>query len=286
MLGVRSSASRFRPTASSPRSTKIRTPGRSPPRCSAQRSAPGCGPPTEAAGLVDPTLVRALEHSGYCQLAGRCRPCLADRRPSPTRRRAGPPDRIRRARGERSWSMIEAGVITRPPGLMIDTGGTGKGLCADAGRTGSGVTLGSSSTAAGTSRSADSALSSSPMRSRRASHQRSIDRRVCLAKGGVATSGLNVRIWRTAMKASATICSIRAPAVRHGPGWSEPPRSATAPSRQRRSRRSRCCWDLTVRAPCSQEHGGVIVHDSGEVEAIGCVAGLIATPPVLALRAS
>ena len=33
------------------------------------------------------------------------------------------------------------------------------------------------------------------------------------------------------------------------------------------------------------EHGGVIVHDSGEVEAIGCVAGQIASPAVPELRA-
>jgi thiamine biosynthesis lipoprotein len=79
-------------------------------------------------GLVDPTLLDALEHAGY----GRSRAgaprvdlgaLLAD-----APRRAG----ARAARHAR-WRAIRVqdGVVHRPPGLRIDLGATAKGLAAD-----------------------------------------------------------------------------------------------------------------------------------------------------------
>ena len=47
-------------------------------------------------------------------------------------RRDGPRSRTRPRVGALVAVDDQAGTITRPPGLMIDTGGTGKGLCADA----------------------------------------------------------------------------------------------------------------------------------------------------------
>lgn len=79
-------------------------------------------------GLVDPTLLDALERTGYARSrAGAPRveldPLLA-----------GAPDR-RAARATESsrWRAIgvQPGVIHRPPGLRLDLGGTAKGLAAD-----------------------------------------------------------------------------------------------------------------------------------------------------------
>jgi FAD:protein FMN transferase len=82
-------------------------------------------------GLVDPTLLDDLEGAGYrdslpsLTLAG-LTGALKD---APARRPAKP-------RGDARWRAIEiddeAGTITRPPGLRIDTGGSTKGLAADA----------------------------------------------------------------------------------------------------------------------------------------------------------
>jgi thiamine biosynthesis lipoprotein len=82
-------------------------------------------------GLVDPTLVPALRRNGYEQsldgaVPASLRQALAA---APVRRPARPDPHA-------PWRRVkvddEQGTIIRPPGLMLDTGGTGKGLCADA----------------------------------------------------------------------------------------------------------------------------------------------------------
>ena len=81
-------------------------------------------------GLVDPTLLDDLEHAGYRRsLTGVPRATLADALiDAPTRAPA-------RARGDARWRAVrvddERGTIARPPGLRIDTGGSTKGLAAD-----------------------------------------------------------------------------------------------------------------------------------------------------------
>jgi thiamine biosynthesis lipoprotein len=82
-------------------------------------------------GLVDPTLLDALERAGYRHsLTGITRAGLAaGLEEAPTRAPA-------RARAKKRWRAIEVdderGTIARPPGLRIDTGGSTKGLAADA----------------------------------------------------------------------------------------------------------------------------------------------------------
>ena len=81
-------------------------------------------------GLVDPTLVGALEQQGYADSrAGSTSAPLAEAVA------AAPPRAPAEAAGNRGWQRISVAgdppVIRRPRGLRIETGGTTKGLAAD-----------------------------------------------------------------------------------------------------------------------------------------------------------
>jgi thiamine biosynthesis lipoprotein len=80
-------------------------------------------------GLVDPTLVGALEDAGYRESRAAVTPApLAEAlSTAPPRRPARPDPRAR----WRSVRVLED-AIARPHGVRLDTGGTGKGLAADA----------------------------------------------------------------------------------------------------------------------------------------------------------
>lgn len=81
-------------------------------------------------GLVDPTLLPEIERAGYKQSLVRRRPApIADMlaaAPSPRPAQPHPDARWRRVRLDRARN-----VVSRPPGLRIDSGGIGKGLAAD-----------------------------------------------------------------------------------------------------------------------------------------------------------
>jgi thiamine biosynthesis lipoprotein len=82
-------------------------------------------------GLVDPTLTDAVERAGYtATLAAGPRAELVEALSIPRVPRVAAPAPAR------AWEAIEvddeAGVIRRPAGVRIDTGGFGKGLAADA----------------------------------------------------------------------------------------------------------------------------------------------------------
>ena len=81
-------------------------------------------------GLVDSTLGGAIVSAGYRESrAGIAPEPLADALA------AAPPRRPARPRDAAEWRSIEvddvAGTVRRPPGLIFDTGGCGKGLAAD-----------------------------------------------------------------------------------------------------------------------------------------------------------
>ncbi len=82
-------------------------------------------------GLVDPTILDDLEAAGYAESWNPerrldLRDALEGDRPEPSRARV---------RDDQRWRHVvvddEAGTITRPPGLRLDTGGTGKGHAAE-----------------------------------------------------------------------------------------------------------------------------------------------------------
>jgi thiamine biosynthesis lipoprotein len=78
-------------------------------------------------GLVDPTLVAQLEAAGYDRTRREPELPLAEAlATAPARRPAAP-------NADEPWRAVAVGerTVTRPPGLRLDTGGTGKGLAAD-----------------------------------------------------------------------------------------------------------------------------------------------------------
>ncbi len=79
-------------------------------------------------GLVDATLLGEIEASGYRADLGRPLPLAVALRLAPPRRPAGPDPASR-------WHEIsvdaDAGVVHRPPGVRIDSGGIAKGMFAD-----------------------------------------------------------------------------------------------------------------------------------------------------------
>src|SRR4051794_1524326 len=90
-------------------------------------------------GLVDPTVLPALERAGYAESRAYMGTVLSHARSSPVLARAlrdAPPRRAARPGTDAAWPSVRVddsrGVIERPPGLRLDTGGVGKGLAADA----------------------------------------------------------------------------------------------------------------------------------------------------------
>ena len=82
-------------------------------------------------GLLDPTLVPDLERIGYSETMRDLEPVpLGDALNEMPQARPAAPSRTSK------WRLVsvddEAGTITRPPGVRIDSGGVGKGLIADA----------------------------------------------------------------------------------------------------------------------------------------------------------
>lgn len=149
-------------------------------------------------GLVDPTLAGEIESAGYVSSrAGVEGASLHEGlAAAPARRPARPSPASR-------WRRVEvddeAGTISRPPGLRFDTGGAGKGLAAEMvvaqlrGYSRYLVDCGGDIRIGGP----DALLSpyevhvEHPLTGERAYVLR-------LGAGGVATSGIDVRIWRSA----------------------------------------------------------------------------------------
>jgi FAD:protein FMN transferase len=220
-------------------------------------------------GLVDPTLTRALERSGYDH-------SLVDAEPASLREAlvSAPPRRPAAPDPEARWRQIvvddDAGTVARPPGLAIDTGGTGKGLCADAVALRLGgyrryvVDCGGDIAVGGVGAQlepywivVEHPLTGEPIGS------------LPVPRGGIATSGLNVRIWRRSDGSFAH--HLLDPSTLQ-PVWSGLV-GATALGTTALEAETLSKMALLLGADRARdvlaEQGGVIVHDSGEVEAIG-----------------
>ncbi|MHB8242966.1 MAG: FAD:protein FMN transferase [Solirubrobacteraceae bacterium] len=229
-------------------------------------------------GVVDPTLLAEIEAAGY-------ETSHDGRIPAPLEQAlaSAPPTRIAHARVPARWREIEVdeerGAVRRPPGLKIDTGGTGKGLAADAvayrlrGYTRFVVDCGGDIAVGGVGHALEPiAVEVEHPLTGECVHT------LRLACGGVATSGLNVRIWRRADGSYAH--HLLDPATGE-PVWSGLiAATALAPSALEAETLSKLAL-LTGPAGARRalaEHGGVIVHDDGDVEPIGPLAAATARP--------
>jgi FAD:protein FMN transferase len=222
-------------------------------------------------GLVDPTLVSEIEAVGYetsrdGSAPASLRAALA----------AAPAPRPARPRADARWRQIQidhrGGTIRRPPGLRIDTGGTGKGLVADAvalrlrNYTRFVVDCGGDITVGGV----DGQLDPFEIEVEHPLTGESVHT-LRLTRGGVATSGMNVRIWR---RPDGTFAHHLLDPSTGEPVWSGLiGATALAPSALEAETLSKLALlggAVSARRVLS-EHGGVIVRNDGDVELIGPV---------------
>jgi thiamine biosynthesis lipoprotein len=142
-------------------------------------------------GLVDGTLVRQIERAGYDA-------DLRDSLALTTALALAPARTPAAAAASRSWREIEvdldASAVTRPPGLMLDSGGLAKGLFADA----LGATLASHPSFA-VNCAGDLLIGGAAQTRREVKVESPFDGRTLhtfeLSHTGVATSGIGRRSW-------------------------------------------------------------------------------------------
>lgn len=220
-------------------------------------------------GLVDPTLADEIESAGYVGSRAGVpgAPLGAALEEAPPRRPANPsPD----ARWKRFEVDDEAESISRPPGLRFDTGGAGKGLAADLvaerlrGYSRFIVDCGGDIRIGGPDALVRpyEVFVEHPLTGERTHVLR-------LGSGGVATSGLNVRIWRGADGRYAH--HLLDPATGE-PAWTGligvTALGDTAVEAETFSKAALLSGAEGGREILA-ERGGLLIHDSGEVERVG-----------------
>jgi len=220
-------------------------------------------------GLVDPTLVGQLERAGYreSRKGVAAAPLAAAVASAPERREARPhPAAL--------WRQVEvddlAGCIRRPAGVRIDTGGAGKGLCADAvahmlhGYSRFVVDCG------GDMRIGGPAAAEVPY-SVEIQHPLTGEcaATVPVGSGGIATSGIDSRVWLTADGGFAH--HLLDPSTGR-PAWtgliSATALGASALEAETLAKASLLSGATGARR-LLRARGGAIVHDHGRVELIG-----------------
>jgi len=222
-------------------------------------------------GLVDPTLVDEIEAVGYENSQEGSTPASLRLAIA-----AAPPPRPARPRADSRWREIEVdherGTVRRPPGLRIDTGGTGKGLAADAvahrlrGYTRFVVDCGGDIAVGGVGAQLDPvAIEVEHPLTGECIHT------LRLASGAVATSGLNVRIWK---RPDDTFAHHLLDPSTGEPAWSGLiGATALAPSTLEAEALSKLALlaGPTGARRTLAEYGGLVVHNDGDVELIGPV---------------
>jgi thiamine biosynthesis lipoprotein len=220
-------------------------------------------------GLVDPTLAEEIESAGYvASRAGVPGAPLAEALAgAPPRRPAAPNPAAR----WRDFAVEEeAGTVRRPPGVRFDTGGTGKGLAADLiaeqlrGYSRYLVDCGGDIRLGGPDALVNpyEVFVEHPLTGERAFVLR-------LGAGAVATSGLNVRIWRDEEGRFAH--HLLDPASGE-PAWTgligATALGDTAVEAETLSKAALLSGPEGGREALA-ERGGFLVHDNGRVEAVG-----------------
>ena len=220
-------------------------------------------------GLVDPTMVGAIVAAGYCSSRGGLpgAPLAAGLAAAPQR---APAHAAAAARWRDFVVPEDQGTVVRPPGLRFDSGGTGKGLAADLvarmlkGYSRFVVDCGGDNRIGG----ADALVTpydvhvEHPLSGERAHVLR-------IGCGGVATSGLNVRIWRRPDGSYAH--HLLDPATGE-PAWTgligATALGDTALDAETLSKMALLGGPEGGRLALS-ERGGLLVHETGRVELVG-----------------
>lgn len=265
--------SRFRPE--SELSLLNRDPRSEVPASGLLRAAVGAGiwAAERTGGLVDPTLLHDLEGAGY-------RTSLEGVRSAALREAlaTAPPRRPARPNSHEAWRSIrvadDTGTIERPPGVTVDTGGVGKGLAADLlaprlaqyGRyvidCGGDVRVGGF----------DPGSHPIEVEIRHPLTGEAADT-LRLVIGAVATSGLDARLWRSENGGYAH--HLLDPKTGE-PAWTgiigATARAPTALEAETLAKAALLGGPVGGRSFLT-EHGGLIVHDSGDVERIGPLHG-------------
>lgn len=222
-------------------------------------------------GLVDPTLLSELERAGYSHsLAGATAAPLAEALLDAPRRQPARPHPDARWR----TVAIEGAAVRRPPGVRIDTGGTGKGLCADAVARrlrgnrrfvvdcGGDIAVGGS---AGVFRPYEIEV-------RHPLTGASVHT-LTVGAGGVATSGLDVRIWR---RADGSFAHHLLDPSTGEPAWTglvgATALGGSALEAETLSKHALLLGPAGAREVLA-ERGGVIFHDDGHHELVGPANG-------------
>jgi thiamine biosynthesis lipoprotein len=222
-------------------------------------------------GLVDPTLVPALERAGYRESREGARPVpLREALPS------APPRRPARPAVVPLWRYItvddELGTVSRPPGVRIDSGGIGKGLAADAvahrlaGHERFVVDCGGDLVVGGpgAERHPYRIEVEHPLTGESA-HALSV------ASGGVATSGLNIRVWqRTDGSYAHHLIDPRSGESAWTGLIAATALAPTALEAETLSKAALLGGPTGARSTLAR-HGGLVVHDDGDVELIGAL---------------
>jgi thiamine biosynthesis lipoprotein len=220
-------------------------------------------------GLVDPTLIDEVEAAGYVSSRAGVSGTPVDGALA-----AAPGRHPARPRDAGEWRQIavddDTGEIRRPPGVRFDTGGTGKGLAADlAARSLDGysrflVSCGGDIRIGGPDALADpyEVEVEHPVTGGRPHRYR-------LGSGGIATSGINARAWRRDDGRPAH--HLIDPATGE-PCWSGLV-GATALGRSALEAETLAKAALLSGPEAGREvlarHGGLLVHEDGEVEVAG-----------------
>jgi thiamine biosynthesis lipoprotein len=220
-------------------------------------------------GLVDPTLLGELEETGYAT-------SRADLPPEsiPEALTVAPERRAASPRADSRWEAITvnavAGIVKRPPGVQIDTGGSGKGLAADL---------------ASDRLSGYSTFVVDAGGDLRLGGERPVERQVridhpledglahefMLDRGAVATSGIKTRLWRTE---SGYAHHLLDPSTGE-PAWTgliqATSLGATALEAETLAKMAFLSGPDRARETLAA-HGGLIVLDDGTMELIGSLA--------------
>ncbi len=227
-------------------------------------------------GLVDPTLTGEIERAGY-------RRSLADAEPLSLYEALGsaPPRRAAQPRAQPAWRTIAVdvptGTVTRRPGVRIDSGGVVKGMAADLvahlfGGYERFCVDAAGDLAIGGTRAARNPYQVEVEHPLTGEHVHAVP----VSSGGIATSGLNSRMWRGA---DGRISHHLLDPSTGEPAWTGV-LMATALGDSALAAETLAKWALLAGPDGARRilarRGGLVVHDDGDVELIGPLRSRVA----------